>query len=93
MVAYLVVDYEFGEGTGAYGPAVRPLIAQYGGVYRAAEPEPEVLEGNPQPRGIALIEFPSMERLQAFWRSLEYAAVKPLLADAATFVVRAVDGR
>jgi uncharacterized protein (DUF1330 family) len=93
MVAYLVVDNEFGEGAGASGPAVRPLIAQYGGVYRAAQREPEVLEGDPRPRGVALIEFPSLERLQAFWHSPEYAEVKQLRAGKATFVVRAVEGR
>jgi uncharacterized protein (DUF1330 family) len=93
MVVYLVVDYEFREGSEAYGPAVRPLIAQYGGVYRAAQRDPEVLEGNPQPPGVALIEFPSMERLQAFWHSPEYAEVKQLRAGTATFGVRAVEGR
>ena len=93
MAAYLVVDYEVhDDGFGTYGQAVRPLIAQHGGVYRAAVGEPAVLEGDPQPRGVALIEFPSMERLRAFWDSPEYAAVKPLRAGKATFTVRAVDG-
>jgi uncharacterized protein (DUF1330 family) len=52
-----------------------------------------VLEGDPRPRGGALIEFPSMERLRAVWDSPEYAAVKRLRAGTATFAVRAVEGR
>ena len=34
-----------------------------------------------------------MEQLRAFWDSPEYAAVKRLRADKATFTVRAVEGR
>jgi uncharacterized protein (DUF1330 family) len=95
VVAYLVIDYEVAdaEGFGAYEQVARPLIAQYGGVYLAAARGPEVLEGDPHPKGVALIEFPSLERLRAFWASPEYAAVKPLRAGKATFAVRAVDGR
>ena len=52
MAAYLVVDYEVhDDGFRAYGQAVRPLIAQYGGVYRAATREPAVLEGDPRRAG------------------------------------------
>jgi uncharacterized protein (DUF1330 family) len=95
MVAYLLVDFEVtdSEGFPAYGQAARPLIAQHGGVYRAAARQPEVLEGDPRPRGGALIEFPSVERLRVVWDSPEYAAVKRLRAGTATFAVRAVEGR
>jgi uncharacterized protein (DUF1330 family) len=94
MVAYLLVDYEVTE-TGAlkaYGQAARPLIEQHGGVYRALD-RPAVLEGDPPLRAVALIEFPSMEHLQAFWNSPEYAEVKKLRAGKATFTVRAVQGQ
>jgi uncharacterized protein (DUF1330 family) len=95
VVAYLVIDDEVAdaEGFGAYERVARPLIAQDGGVSRAAARGPAVLEGDPHPEGVALIEFPSLERLRAFWASPEDAAVKPLRAGAATFAVRAVDGR
>jgi uncharacterized protein (DUF1330 family) len=95
MVAYLVIDDEVtdAEGFGAYGQVARPLVAQYGGVFRAAARGPEVLEGDPHPKGVALIEFPSMERLRAFWTSPEHAEVKGLRAGKATFAVRAVDGQ
>ena len=95
MVAYLLVDFEVTDPDGfpVYGQAARPLVARHGGVYRAATREPAVLEGAPRPRGVALIEFPSMEHLRAFWDSPEYAEVKRLRAGKATFTVRAVEGR
>ena len=94
MAAYLVVDYEVhGDGLRAYGQAAKPLIAQHGGVYRALAGDPAVLEGDPPLRALALIEFPSMERLRAFWDSPEYAEIKQLRAGKATITVRAVEGR
>jgi uncharacterized protein (DUF1330 family) len=95
VVAYLVIEYEGtdAEGFGAYEQVARPLIAQHGGVYLAAARGPEVLEGDPHPKGVALIEFPSLARLRACWTSPEHAEVKRRRAGAATVTVRAVDGR
>jgi hypothetical protein len=50
-VADLLVDGEFGDDVGAYGPAARPLIVQFGSVYQEAAREPDVLEGDPRRKG------------------------------------------
>ena len=95
MVAYLVVDFEISDEAGYRGLAqvVRPLLAQHGGAIRAITRAPEVLLGAPPSPGVALLEFPSRARLQAFWTAPEFVAALRVHAAAATFVVRAVDGQ
>jgi uncharacterized protein (DUF1330 family) len=66
-----------------YQAAVQPLIQSCGGRLRATGAELEVLEGSPPGRRLVIFEFPSMDALQAFWRSPQYAAIKPLREGAA----------
>jgi uncharacterized protein (DUF1330 family) len=45
------------------------------------------------PKGmVAVIAFPSMERLKAWWDSPEYSAVRPIREHAATGKIYAVEG-
>ena len=67
----------------AYQSAVQPLIQRFGGRLRASGANLEVLEGASPERRLVVFEFPSMEALQSFWRSPEYADVRRLRADAA----------
>jgi uncharacterized protein (DUF1330 family) len=56
---------------------VPATIAAYGGRYVARGGRTEVLEGDLQPNRVVILEFPSLARLQEWYRSTEYA---PLLA-------------
>ena len=62
-----------------YADGIEQTMAAYGGRYlRLREHPMEVLEGDWRPPlGMGMIEFPSMERARAWYRSSEYA---PLLA-------------
>lgn len=60
------------EGMGRYAEAVRPLVESYGGVYLVRHQEAQRLEGEWNPPYIVLIQFPSMERLRAFYESDAY---------------------
>src|SRR5947209_1025437 len=61
-----------------YREGLGPTLAKYGGrVAAAAEPR-AVLEGRWQPDRLVILEFPSMERLLAWYHSPEYAPLKAL---------------
>ena len=51
-------------------------IAQYGGRFLARGPQPEVLEGDWQPKRLVIVEFPSVERAREWWASPEYAPAR-----------------
>jgi uncharacterized protein (DUF1330 family) len=80
MPAYVVVqiaiddpvDYE------RYKVLAPPSIAVYGGRHVVRGGRNEVLEGSWQPARLVVLEFPSMERAQAWWSSPEYAEAKAL---------------
>lgn len=80
MAAYLVVEVTdiSDEGpVGQYVAQVPPLVERYGGRYIARGPA-AVLEGDHQPMMIVIVEFPSMEQLQAFYTSDDYTPLKSL---------------
>jgi uncharacterized protein (DUF1330 family) len=52
----------------------------------------ETLEGQEENRRIVIIEFPSRERAQAFYRSPEYLKARKLRENAATGEMVLVDG-
>ena len=66
MAAYVVVDIEVTDPTGfqEYLNVAGPMVAKYGGRLLAAGPPATMLEGTWQPKGVTLIEFPSVERAQ-----------------------------
>jgi uncharacterized protein (DUF1330 family) len=74
----------------AYQAAVGPLVASFGGRLKASGVGLEVLEGAHDGRRLVVFEFPSVEAIRAFWRSPEYAKVKPLREGAAKIDVWAV---
>jgi uncharacterized protein (DUF1330 family) len=73
-----------------YQALVQPLIESYGGRLRATGAALEVLEGVHDGRRLVVFEFPSMDALHAFWRSPEYAGIRPLRERAARVDVWAV---
>jgi uncharacterized protein (DUF1330 family) len=75
MAAYLVADIEVtdAEGYQEYRRTVGASIAAFGGRFLARGGAVEVLEGDWSPKRLVIVEFPSMERLRAWYDSPEYA--------------------
>lgn len=94
MSAYLTVDLEVIDASAyeEYRKRVPPLNASHGGRYLVRGGSTELLEGTTQPNRTAVLEFPSMERLKAFYSSPEYAPLKQLRIDSARSRVFAVEG-
>ena len=96
MPSYLLVQIRFRADPAAFAPyrdAVGLLSERFGGRYLVAgKVEVEVLEGAHDGRSLVVFEFPSMERLHAFWTSPEYAQVKTLREGTADLDVWAVPG-
>ncbi len=80
MPAYLIAELaELTDPAGfeEYRTKVRPLVERFGGRYLAAG-GPDVKEGDARPMIAAVIEFSSMERLQAFYDAADYQDLKAL---------------
>jgi uncharacterized protein (DUF1330 family) len=80
MPAYLIAgldEVKDAAGFEEYRVKVGPMIDRYGGRYLAAGPAQHA-EGDWRPGVIALIEFPSMERLLEWYDSAEYQPLKEL---------------
>ena len=96
MPAYLIVRIRFlsdPEGFKPYRDAVGPLSERFGGRYLVAGgTKVDVLEGSSDGRSLVVFEFPSMERLRAFWNSPAYAEIKKLRLGVAELDVSAVPG-
>ena len=80
MPAYVVAEVEIvnPEGYKTYSQQVPATIEQYGGRFLVRGGKAKPLEGEwPEVRRV-IIEFPSVERAQAWWDSTEYAGPKEL---------------
>jgi uncharacterized protein (DUF1330 family) len=94
MAAYLVVEVTdvLDEALAReYVEQVPPLVERYGGRYIARGPA-TVLEGEHQPMTLVLLEFPTMEQLQALYDSDEYAPLKALRQRGTSCNFLAVEG-
>lgn len=94
MAAYAVVlvnDVRDPEPLGRYREAVAPLVARHGGTYLAADLTPTAVEG-PCPLGVVLIEFPSSERLRAFYDADDYAPLKAVRTQSGDFTFMMIEG-
>lgn len=78
MSAYAIVDLHIFDIADylEYQHALRPLLQEVGARYLARGGEFEVLEGDMQPERLILMEFPSLEVLQQFYRSEPYQALE-----------------
>lgn len=79
MPAFLIANIEVTDPAGfeTYRERVPAVVAQYGGRYVIRGNPPTQMEGKPFFTRLTVLEFASMEALQRFYNSLEYA---PLLA-------------
>jgi len=77
--AYLIANIEVTDTIGfeTYRQRVPAVVAQYGGRYVIRGNPPTQMEGKPFFTRLTVLEFASMEALQRFYHSAEYA---PLLA-------------
>jgi uncharacterized protein (DUF1330 family) len=74
MTAYIIADIQVTDAT-AYEP-YRPLaaasIARFGGRFVVRGGKIDLLEGQPEPERIVVIEFPDADTARRWYRSEEY---------------------
>ena len=75
-----------------YRALIGPQLRQFGGAYRAVG-QPEVVEGEWQPRSLVLIEFEDMAALRRWYDSAEYAPLKELRLAASRSNIVLLEGR
>jgi len=80
MPAYLIADIEVTDSVGydEYKKRVPAVIAAHGGRYLARGGASEVLEGTWRPKRSAIIEFPNLASMKAFWESPEYQPLREI---------------
>ena len=94
MAAYLVVDIDVVDPVRyeVYKELAAPTLAVYGGKYLTRGGAVEVLEGKWQPGRFVVVEFPSVERANAWWNSDIYKAAKKLRQETANTNMILVQG-
>jgi uncharacterized protein (DUF1330 family) len=76
-----------------YAAHVAATLAPYGGRYLAAGGRTESIEGAPPASRVSLLEFPSVEKAEAWYNSPEYGKIKPVRHAVATTRSFIVEGR
>ena len=94
MAAYWIGEHAITDSTKfeEYLREAIPMIERFGGRYLTSVGTHEVLEGDWQPNRVAVIEFPDMVTLKAFYHSPEYQPLIALRRSAAADVI-AVQGK
>ena len=94
MAAYIIAQLEVTNPAAFdhYRAQIPEVIAQYGGRYLVRGGHTETLEGEWHVPRLVVLEFPSMEQLQRFYHSPEYAPLIALRQKAARSVLVAVEG-
>ena len=80
MAAYVMVDIEVTDPAGyeEYRKLAAPAVAAFGGKFLVRGGATTTLEGSWRPKRVVLLEFPSVQRAQAWWASEEYRAARAL---------------
>jgi len=94
MPAYVIADTHITDQKTyeEYKRRVAPLIAKFGGRFLVRGGKHTVLEGTWRPHRLVVIEFPTIEALDTWYHSPEYAPVLALRQPAATVHLVAVEG-
>ena len=76
MPAYVISEVEIVDPALAdrYRPLAAESIAQFGGRYIVRGGEATLVEGEPAPKMLVIVEFPNMAQAKEWYRSPEYAA-------------------
>ena len=94
MPAHLIVDNEITDPKAydEYRRQVVPLIGLFGGRFLVRGGPISRLEGEWKPGRLVIIEFPSMDALQAWYCSPDYAPMLALRQSASTGSVVVAEG-
>lgn len=94
MTAYLFADIEVTDPAlfADYRRDTPAIVAAHGGQYLVRGGDIEVLEGDARPKRLAILSFPSMAKLKAFYHSAEYQALIPNRKRAARSSFIAIEG-
>ena len=97
MSAYVVVNVTVRDPARyeEYRRLATPTVPAYGGRYVARGGAVDVKEGTWSPSRLVILEFPTLERAQAWWASPEYApakAVRQSCADTQLIITDGVPG-
>ena len=95
MSAYFVVELEITNPAAMqpYRDAVSDTVEQYGGRYLVLAGASELIEGGPEPKRVAILEFPDKASIKRWYDSPEYQKILPTRLDNSTghaFVIEGV---
>jgi uncharacterized protein (DUF1330 family) len=92
--AYIVVqaDVTNPQQYAEYAKLTPDIMAKYGGRFLARAGKTVTLEGPPAKSRVVVLEFPSLQKAEEFYRSPEYTAARKLREGAATAQFIAVEG-
>jgi uncharacterized protein (DUF1330 family) len=94
--AYYVVEVnvrDLDKYKNDYASHVAATLAPYGGRYLAAGGRTESIEGAPPASRVSILEFPSVDKAEAWYNSPEYDKIKPIRHAVATTRSFIVEGR
>jgi uncharacterized protein (DUF1330 family) len=76
MTAYIIADIQVTDPAAydGYRPLAAASIARFGGHFIVRGGKLDLLEGEPQPERIVVIEFPDSETARRWYHSEEYQA-------------------
>lgn len=94
MATYVLGDFAIRDPDGfkEYAQKVRPLLESYGARYLVRGGDVEILEGEWEHHTVVLLEFPSREVADEFYRSDEYAPLLALRLESADSTVSVLEG-
>jgi uncharacterized protein (DUF1330 family) len=94
MAAYVISEVESRDHAAFehYRSLAAPSIAQYGGRYLVRGGAARLAEGGPEPKSLVVVEFPSMQRLEEWYASPEYAEALKIRQTALTRRLVFVEG-
>jgi uncharacterized protein (DUF1330 family) len=80
MAAYVVlnIDVTHPEQYAEYAKLAGATVERYGGRYLVRGGKARKLEGSVEPKRFVVLEFPSLERANAWWDSAEYQEPKAI---------------
>lgn len=94
MAAYVIVDIEIADPVlyEEYKRLAAPTVEAFGGRYIVRGGRTDTLEGGWHPDRLVVLEFPSLERAQAWWSSPEYGRARAVRNACARAEMVAVEG-
>lgn len=94
MAAYVIAEIEVTDPAAYedYRKQVPAVVSKYGGKFLVRGGRVEALEGGWSPKRLVVLEFPSMEQAQKWYRSAEYAPLIKLRQKASRGKLVMVEG-